>query len=53
MNNIIVVIAIGIIAVILGLSAYGAWLIWKRKQTSIPYKPVNEGIVAEQEPQPI
>lgn len=53
MNNIIVVIAIGIIAVILGLSAYGAWLIWKRKQTSIPYKPVDEAIVAEQELQPI
>jgi hypothetical protein len=52
-NNNIVVIAIGIIAVIVGLSAYGAWLIWKRKQTSIPYKPVDEAIVAEQELQPI
>ncbi|KAG7560291.1 Xylanase inhibitor C-terminal [Arabidopsis thaliana x Arabidopsis arenosa] len=53
-NNNIVMIAIGIIvAVIIGLSAYGAWLIWKRKQTSIPYKPVDEAIVAEQELQPI
>ncbi|KAG7531476.1 Xylanase inhibitor N-terminal [Arabidopsis suecica] len=52
-NKIIVAIAIGIIAVIIGLSAYGAWLIWKRKQTSIPYKPVDEAIVAEQELQPI
>ncbi|XP_010503675.1 PREDICTED: aspartic proteinase CDR1-like [Camelina sativa] len=53
-HNSIVVIVIGIIAVIMGLSAYGAWLIWKRKQTSIPYKPVDEQvIVAEQELQPI
>ncbi|XP_010515369.1 PREDICTED: aspartic proteinase CDR1-like isoform X1 [Camelina sativa] len=53
-NSSIVVIVVGIIAVIMGLSAYGAWLIWKRKQTSIPYKPVDEQvIVAEQELQPI
>ncbi|CAH2064542.1 unnamed protein product [Thlaspi arvense] len=53
MKNIIVVTAIGIIAVIVGLLAYGVWLMWKRKLTSNPYKPVDEAIVAEQELQPI
>ncbi|KAL1195010.1 Aspartic proteinase 36 [Cardamine amara subsp. amara] len=53
--NIIVVTAFGIIAVIIGLSAYGVWLIRKRKQSSNPYKPVDEATitVAEQELQPL
>lgn len=53
MKNIAVVTAIGIISVIAGLLSYGVWLIWKRKQASNPYKPVDEAIVAEQELQPI
>ncbi|ESQ45521.1 hypothetical protein EUTSA_v10010198mg [Eutrema salsugineum] len=55
MKNIIVVTAIGSISVIVGLLAYGVWSMWKRKQTSNPYKPVDDEatIVAEQELQPI
>ncbi|CAA7055918.1 unnamed protein product [Microthlaspi erraticum] len=55
MKNIIVVIAtVIIIVVVVGLLAYGVLLIWKRKQSSNPYKPVDEAIiVAEQEMQPL
>ncbi|XP_059659326.1 aspartic proteinase 36-like [Cornus florida] len=47
-----VVVAI-VVTLILGLSASGAWFIWKRRQQSvISYKPVD-GAVPEQELQPL
>lgn len=55
MRNTIVVIAIVMVSVVVGLLAYGVWLMWKRKQGSNPYTPVDEAttIVAEQELQPL
>ncbi|CAF2151538.1 unnamed protein product, partial [Brassica rapa] len=53
MKNTIVVIAIVMVSVVVSLLAYGVWLMWKRKQTSNLYKPVDEAIVAEQELQPL
>lgn len=53
MKNIIVVIAIVMVSVVVSLLAYGVWLMWKRKQTSNLYKPVDDAIVAEQELQPL
>lgn len=52
-KNIIVVIAIVMVSVVVSLLAYGVWLMWKRKQTSNLYKPVDDAIVAEQELQPL
>ncbi|KAG2311625.1 hypothetical protein Bca4012_026084 [Brassica carinata] len=53
MNNTIVVIAVVMVSVVVGLLAYGVWLMWKRKQRSNPYTPVDEAIVGEQELQPL
>ncbi|KAG2329463.1 hypothetical protein Bca52824_000643 [Brassica carinata] len=53
MKNTIVVMAILIVAVVVGLIAYGVWLMWKRKQASNPYINVDEAIVAEQELLPL
>ncbi|CAH8305744.1 unnamed protein product [Eruca vesicaria subsp. sativa] len=53
MKNTTLVIAIVMVSVVVGLLAYGVWLMWKRKQTSNLYKPVDEAIVAEQELQPL
>uniref|UniRef100_A0A1J3CJ94 Peptidase A1 domain-containing protein n=1 Tax=Noccaea caerulescens TaxID=107243 RepID=A0A1J3CJ94_NOCCA len=55
MKNILVVIATAIIIVVfVVLLAYGVWLVWKCKQSSNPYKPVDEAIIiAEQEMQPL
>lgn len=53
MKNTIVVMAILIVAVVVGLIAYGVWLMWKRKQASNPYIHVDEAIVAEQELLPL
>lgn len=42
-----------IFIMILGLSAYGVWFVWKwRQQANIPYKPVDNA-VPEQELQPL
>ncbi|KAL8540778.1 hypothetical protein ACS0TY_002121 [Phlomoides rotata] len=38
--------------IVVGLVASGTWLIWKRNQSLISYKPVDE-VVAEQELQPL
>ncbi|CAN7060131.1 unnamed protein product [Brassica oleracea var. botrytis] len=53
MKNTIVVMAILIVSVVVGLIAYGVWLMWKRKQASNPYIHVDEAIVAEQELLPL
>ncbi|XAR50724.1 Nepenthesin [Bertholletia excelsa] len=48
----IVVVVATVSLVILGLSASGLWIIWKRRQETVPYKPVDAA-VPEQELQPV
>ncbi|KAA8531614.1 hypothetical protein F0562_006323 [Nyssa sinensis] len=49
----LVVVVATIIALILGLSASGAWFVWRRRQQAlVAYKPVDDA-VPEQELQPL
>lgn len=52
----VVVVAI-VITLVLGLSASGLWIIWKRRdQALVSYKPVDnpvDSVIAEQELQPL
>ncbi|KAL6993812.1 hypothetical protein U1Q18_052562 [Sarracenia purpurea var. burkii] len=51
-HYVVVVVAI-LVTIILGLSASGGWIIWRRKQQALgSYKPVDAAI-SEQELQPL
>ncbi|KAL8143354.1 hypothetical protein V2J09_016386 [Rumex salicifolius] len=53
LHYLIVVMAV-IFTVIIGLSVYGIWFVWKwRQETTVPYKPVDQVIIPEQELQPL
>ncbi|PIN24028.1 hypothetical protein CDL12_03245 [Handroanthus impetiginosus] len=41
-----------VVVIVVGLLAFGAWLIWRRKRWILSYKPVDT-IVTEQELQPL
>lgn len=53
-HYLLVVMAV-IVSLMLGLSVYGIWFVWKwRQQTTIQYKPVDsDTVVLEQELQPL
>lgn len=53
-HYLVVVMAV-VVVLMLGLSAYGIWFVWKwRQQTNISYKPVDsDAVVSEQELEPI
>lgn len=41
-----------VLVIVIGLVASGAWIIWRRNRSDVPYKPVDS-VVAEQELQPL